>query len=641
MNPLSMSAWRNALPRRASRLRRAFRFRHAFRLGRALRASGILFALLMALFLMPPNAEGQFNRSADLSRRIEQARTLERLRQYDRAVVLFERILQEAPDNTSALNGVLRMYFRLEAFGKAIPLLETQIQRSPDNIRFRSRLAEALFGSGRDSEAEEQIQNLLKLFPQNKSAVHQIAFLHMDRLAYDRAIQTYLSGRERLGEPDAFAFNLASLYTSEFDIPGAVSEYVRWLISKPNQQGVVSDRIDQLAVLGSPEQVEEALRKAVSEHRGSKDARNLLGSFYLRYDKPAEALAEYREADRLDGSSGAYLARFAEWALREGHTQDAIETYEELARQSASDTMRAEASTGLARAFEEAGRLDQAVGAYREVIARYPETRYREEAMVRLAGLYLAHFQDGRQALDTYRSLLAHVPATDFREQAMFGIAESYVVLGSLEDALAQYNRIQEPGSGFPEAETQARAKFHLGELALFQGRLDEALERFHETADRHPDSPYANDALEWTILIGEGRQGGDPAFAEYIQSVLLRRQFKDLEALEACKRFVEENTESLIVDTVILDIGMILDQSGKPYQAVAALRDLIERHPDSRRVVAARWRIAEIFERKIGDVPQALTEYETLLASHPDHFNNDAARRKIRELTERHPPMP
>lgn len=612
-------------------------------IGRAPRASRVLAAataaILLALFLTPPDAEGQNSRSADLNRRIEQARSLERLKEYDRAVALFERILQEAPDNSSALNGVLRLYLRLEAFDKAIPLLETHIARSPDNIGFRGRLAEALFGSGRDGEAEEQIRILLDLFPDSEAAIHEVAFLHYDRQAYDRAIQTYLSGRQRLEKPDAFALGLASFYTSAVDVPGAVREYVRWLTLNPRQQEVVSDRIDHFTVLGSQELVEQSLRKAIAEHRGSKDARDLLGSFYLRYGKPMEALAEYREADRLDGSSGTYLARFAEWALREGHTQDAIDTYQELILHTASETMRAEASTGLARAFQQTGRMDQAAGTYRTIIAQYPETRYREEAMLGLAGLYITHFRDARQALDTYRLLLAHAPETEFREQALFGIAESYVVLGSLEDALTQYNRIEESGS--PVKETQARTKFHLGELALFQGRWDDALERFHETADRHPDSPYANDALEWTILIAEGRQGGDRSLAEYVRSVLLRRQFRDREALEACKRFVGEHTESLIVDTVILDIGMILDRSGKPYEALAALRDLIERHPDSRRVVTARRRIAEILETKIGDIPRALTEYETLLVSHPDHFHNDAVRRKIRELTEHHPPMP
>lgn len=627
VNPCRKSCRRNAPPRRTSR------------------ASGVLAAasaaFLTAMLLMPPGAEGQNSRSTDPTRRIEQARTLERLRQYDRAAALYERILEEAPDNGSALNGVLRMYFRLEVFDKAIPLLETHIQRSPDDIGFRGRLAEALFGSGRDAEAEEQIRILQERFPESESAAHTIAYLHYGRQAYDRAIQTYLSARRRLGKPDAFALGLAGFYASAFDIPGAVREYVRWLTLNPSQQDIVSDQIDQLAALGSQELVEGALREAVSEHQGSKDAHDLLGNYYLRYGKPMEALAEYREADRLDGSSGAYLVRFAEWALREGHTQNAIDTYRELVRQAVPDTMRAEASIGLARAFRKAGRIDQAVGTYEEIIARYPETRYREEATFRLASLHLAHFQDARRALDTYRSLLAHAPATEFREQAMFGIAESYVVLGSLEDALAQYDRIQDPESGFQEAETQARITYHLGELALFRGRWDEALERFHETADRHPDSPYANDALEWTILIAEGRQGGDRALADYTRSVLLRRQFRNGEALEACKRFVEKHTENLIVDTAILDIGMILDRSGKPYEALAALRDLIERHPESRRVVTARRRIAEILETKIGDIPRALTEYETLLASHPDHFDNDAVRRKIRELTERHPPMP
>ena len=240
-----------------------------------------------------------------------------------------------------------------------------------------------------------------------------------------------------------------------------------------------------------------------------------------------------------------------------------------------------------------------------------------------------------------YRSLLADASAPEYREKARFGMAECYVVMGSLEDAIVQYNAILEPEGDTTEAETRARTQYHLGELALFQNRLDDALGHFRDTADRFTGSPYANDALAWTILIAEGRQGEEGPLSDYIRSVLLRRQYKDQEALEACKSFVEENAESPIADTVILDIGMLLDGMGKPFQAVAALQDLIERYPESRRVAAAHWRIAEIYETKIGDIPRALTEYETLLLAHPDHFRNDAARRKIRELTEDHPPMP
>ncbi len=182
-------------------------------------ASGLLAVLLAVQVVLPFSVEGQLSRTADLNRRIEQARSLERLRQYDRAAMLFERVLQDAPDNRSALNGALRLYFRLEAFDKLIPLLETHIAKSPDDSRLHGRLAEALFGAGRDGEAEDRLRDMLERFPQSESAVSQIANLHLRREAYDRAIQTYLDGRKRLGDPEAFALALASVYTSAFEVP--------------------------------------------------------------------------------------------------------------------------------------------------------------------------------------------------------------------------------------------------------------------------------------------------------------------------------------------------------------------------------------------------------------------------------------
>ena len=604
-------------------------------------AGGLLAVLLAVQVFLPSSAEGQLTRSADLNRRIEQARSLERLRQYDRAAVLFERVLRDYPDNRSALNGALRLYFRLEAYDKLIPLLETHIAKSPDDSRLRGRLAEALFGAGRDDEAEEQLRDMLERFPQSESAVSQIANLHLRREAYDRAIQTYLDGRKRLGKPEEFALALASVYTSAYEVTGAVREFTRWLTQQPGQSRIVNDRIDLLASIGSQKLVEQALRSAVTEPRDRKDAQDLLGSFYLRSGKPNEALAAYREADRLDGDSGKYLVRYADWALREGHHQDAIDTYRELIGANGSEALRAEAYAGLALSFRKRGGMDDAAETYRQIIAQYANTRYRDEAMSNLADLLLVHYRDAPRALAMYRSLLTDASAPEYREKARFGMAECYVVMGSLEDALVQYNAILEPGGEPINAETRARTQYHLGELALFQDRLDDALGHFQDTADRFTGSPFANDALAWTILIAEGRQGGDDLLSGYIRSVLLRRQYRDLEALEAFKSFALENAQSPIADTVILDIGMLLDRMDKPFQAVAALQDLIERHPESRRVAAARWRIAEIYEVKIGDIPRALTEYETLLLAHPDHFRNDAARRKIRELTEDHPPMP
>lgn len=599
----------------------------------------ILSVFLTALSCFPSSIEGQNNQAEDLTKRIENARSLERLREYSRAAVILERVLRDSPNNSFAVNGLLRLYFQQEAFQKAILLLENQLKFAPRNITFHRKLADAFYQTNRPEDAEVQIGVLLDLYPKNKNVVHQLGALYTNRKFYGKAVEAYLAGRQRLGTPNAFTLQLAGLYTAMGDIPGSVREYVRLLTVQPDRFGFVSDRIDQLTGFSSQELMERALRTVLIEHQGSRDAHILVGDFYLRSYKPKEALAEYREAERLEGSTGAYLLRFSKWALREGHHHEAEKTYLELIQNYTSQPVRSAAFAGLAKTYHQTGALDKSAGTYREIITRFPETSYGKEARFRLASIYLSHHHDALKALDAYVSFLSDVPKTVFREEAMFGIAKCYVVLGKMEEATKQYNIILDPTTGFKKPETQARAYFHLGEIALFQGRLEDALDSFHRLAENDTSSPYANDALEWIMLLTEGRPSGDGTLREYIHSVLLQEQYQDQKALDVCKRHIEKYPESLIVDTIILEIGEILNRIGKPYQAVAALRDLIQRHPESRRLVTAQWRIAEIYETEIRDRTKALTEYETLLVSYPEHFNNDTVRRKIRALTKDHPP--
>jgi|GEM_PF-1658416 len=606
---------------------------------RTLDSKWILRVFLMVFYCFPSSIEGQNNQAADLKKRIENARSFERLRDYNEATIILEKVLSDSPHNPSAVNSLIRLYFQLEAFEKAIALLENQLKKTPKNINFHRSLADVFYRTNRPEEAEEQIRILLDLYPTNEMVVRQVGALYTNKKLFGKAVAAYLSGRQRLGKPDAFNLQLAGLYTAMRDIPNSVREYVRWLTLYPDQFDLVSDRIDQLTGFSSRDLMEQALQGALSEQPGSRDAHNLLGNFYLRHDKPEEALSEYREADRLDGSTGMSLIKFAEWALREGYQKEAQNVYLELIQDFASQTVRSAAFLGLAKTYRQMGSFNESAAIYREFIATFPPTKYRKEARFHLAGLYLSHDHNARKALDSYISLLSDGPGTAFRKETMFGIAKCYVVLNKMEEAIAQYNRILNPKTGFKETKIRARADFHLGEIALFQGRLDDALDRFHRLADRDTSSPYANDALEWIMLLMEGRPSGDDSLRQYIQSVLHQQQYQDQKALDACKRHIEKYPESLIVDTVILAIGKILNRIGKPYQAVAALRDLTQRFPDSRRHVTAQWQIAEIYETEIGDIAKALTEYETILISHPEHFNNDTVRRKISALTKNHPP--
>lgn len=601
----------------------------------------ILAALSIWATTLHADQRSVFGQRTTPAQDIEQARLLEELGQYEKAVIQYERVLQKSPLNAPALNALPRLYIRLEQFDKAIGLLENQISRSPRSIVYRRMLADVFLRANRMDEAREQCAALMAAYPKDESVIRLVASLYTAHNRYQDAVQTYLDGRRSLGQPDAFALPLANIHTTLVDIPLATAEYVRWLTHQPKQFPVVDDRIDQLTELSNPDLMEKALLGTTAQHPQNKEVYKLVGNFYLRHNKPADALAQYRKADALDGARGVYLLEFATWAMREAHHEEAISAYKDLSETALPDPVKAQASIGLANAYSRLEKYEEAMATYQQTLSLYPRTRHSEEAMFHIADLQLTYKHDPQQALIAFRSLLAAAPETPYRAEAMFRIADCHIARDSIRDAITQYNRILDPTSKLEGPHIFARAKYHLAEMDLFRGEFDSAKEKFTEVADGFTGNTYANDALQWVIFLDEGRGGGDEAMKAYLEALLLKRQYKPQESLDAYKLFAGKHPDSPIGDLAILQIGVLLDDLHKPHEAIAAYRDLIDRYPESRLRVDAQRRIAEIYEHRLTDYPQAIAEYETILIDYPDHFKNDAIRRKIRELTTNHPPQP
>lgn len=619
----------------------------------------VLAFTVIVVLLNPPQSFGQarqspgqipgaqfpvpspFNQRSTPEQDVAQAKKLEQLGEIEQAIALYERALQKSPTNAQALNALPRLYIQTQNYDRAVTLLDEQVRRSPDNTVFRRQLADALFQAKRPDEARRQLQTILSLAPAEDGTIRMVAALYTSYGQYIDAVQTYTGGRKATGKPDLFAQQLAALYTTMADAPNAVGEYARWLNSQPGQFAVIDDHIDALTYIGTPETIGQALLKATETFPASKEINRLTGNFYLRQEKPAEALARYRKADQLDGSKGMLLLEFAAWAGQEEYYTEAVNAYMELRNPAMSPSVQARAGIGLARTYRTTGKTDEAMTVFQDMAARFPKSREYEEALFSLAELQLTYRHEAQVALNGFRNLLSAAPRTAFREAALFRIADCHLARNSVQDAIDQYNRILDPGSGLPGVLAQARAKFHLAEMTLFRGQLNEALDQFAAVASAYPGSQYANDALHWSLLLSDARRDGDEAAQTYVRAVFLRRQFKKQEALDGLKSLLSNFPETPVADLVILDIGALLDDLQKPYEAIAAFRDMIQRYPDSKYGPDAHRRIAELYELRLKDIPKALTEYETALIDYPDHYQNDAIRRKIRQLARQHLPTP
>lgn len=582
-----------------------------------------------------------FNQRTTPREDLAQAKVFEQLGELEQAASFYERALLKEPGNGVALATLPLLYLQLQQFDRAISLLFDQVNRTPNAVPLRRQLADALFQAKRLDEARGQCALLIALHRKDEGTIRTVASLYANYGQATDAARTYLDGREAMGKPDAFAESLAELYTRMSDLTSAVGEYARWLNAQPAQFTTIDDNIDALVVVQTPEALEQALLKAGTAYPTNRSLCKLIGNFYLRRNKPAEALTQYRNADKLDGSTGVYLLEFAAWAAREEDSAEAIQAYKEVRSVSFPTRIRAQAAVGLAKVYQAVGESDEAVSIYQEIQAQFPRTPQQEEALFRLGEIQLTNSHDPQAALSSFRFLLSMAPQTPFRMETLFRIADCQVARGSIRDAVDQYGQILDFGSGLQEETSQARAKFHLAEMDLFRNLTEEAAKQFNAVATAYPGSTYANDALQWALLLADENQAGEDVINAYVQAILLRRQFKPQESLDACKVLFNGAPESPIADLVVLAIGGLLDELSKPYEAIAAYNDLVNNYPDSKYRVDAQCHIAEVYELRMKDTQKAITAYETVLVNYPDYFMNDSIRRRIGQLTSERPSTP
>jgi tetratricopeptide (TPR) repeat protein len=177
----------------------------------------------------------------------------------------------------------------------------------------------------------------------------------------------------------------------------------------------------------------------------SLSARFQLANIYnfnlRRYD---QSLAHYRELLRQDSSNvNAHAARerLAEILGELGRSYEAIDEYEKLAPQDATERRRIRLR--IANLYFDQNNYSQALTEYEKVIAGAAYDELTEQALMREAAIYNARNQH-QPSLDIYRKVVSEARNDEARRRAMYGIADSYAGLFQFDDAIKALREIKD-----------------------------------------------------------------------------------------------------------------------------------------------------------------------------------------------------
>ena len=136
-------------------------------------------------------------------------------------------------------------------------------------------------------------------------------------------------------------------------------------------------------------------------------------------------------------------------------------------------------------------RLKEAVTLYRRIIEEFPHTASAQSAWY-FIGNALAEQNDHTGAIDAYQRFIDQAGSSP----ALFGLVyqrlgSSYLANGEREKGIDAYTQVLH----MPQTLNKDQVLFELAKIEELEKHHDEALARYKQLLDEHPNSPYAGEA--------------------------------------------------------------------------------------------------------------------------------------------------
>ena len=587
---------------------------------------------LSLLLLCGLMASTDAQKEDEVRRILNQARSFERLNNYEEALKIHKRLLDSHPDNMKVLAGVERNLLQLERYSELVHLLQERLEKKPDDPYLLEKLGNALYKSGEEEKAKETWNSILEQAPNDQNSYAIVARQYLYNGLIEKAVDAYLRGRKQLGEPTLYSRDLARLYTSQAEYRQATEEYVRFLVGNPKQYSYVENMIGRYKRTGGmDEDVAEVLEEAVEDEPENPQFRKLLGSHYLRMAQPEQAFEQYARVDEIEQANGGALFEFADWSYREGFYSTALRAYRHLNALYPKSLLVPKAQQGIGRSLSKLGRPHEAISAFRMLVDAYPKSKEVDDALFEIGKIQLEELSDPDSALITFTELVQSRKRGLHYFDALFFIGECHFLKGDLTVAEQDYERARREAKEAPQVAEEGA--FRIAEMKYFRGDFDGALQELEALAEAYPKGLYVNDALALMVFIEENRLFGNDALRAFAMAAVLERQKKTDEAIKAYERILTYYAHSFLGDDALLHMGAIQNGQGSFDKAIEIYERILTKYPGCDQCDEVQRRIGEIYEIGLQDVSKAIEAYEEVLSNYPDSLLYDSVRKKIREL--------
>jgi len=453
----------------------------------------------------------------------------------------------------------------------ARPVVEAFAADYPDEPRRLLYQGELELQLGREDKA---LENLNRFIEQNRDQAvgyYRRGYLYFLQSLWQPAIDDLQ--RAKTLAPNGFNYQHRLLLARAFELSGrgdeAVSELEELLEAAPDSSQIIQELLRTLRRLKRFRDAEDLARRMVMRHPNDPFWHMQLGAIALEAGKREKAIGPFRKAVELSNFAPTAVAALLDAYLRLGMPERVVQFVE---KELPPDHRDATVYARLARAYKQAGNLDQAFASYEQAVAKAqvsPEACYRLISnMIRVMGKSLGKYVEQRLAQDPEHRVWRLCKAKLLQELRKYDEAQT-ILNALLESAKTDEDRFV--------------ALLTLAQNEHLAGKYEAARRHYEQYIKLRPDDPVAMNNLA------------------YMLADTLKKP--ELAVVYAEKAARQAPGASAVLDT----LGWIYTLLGQYHKAVAALRRAVNLEPES---ALLHYHLAEAYIGK-QDKPSALRELQ------------------------------
>ncbi|MCB0806633.1 MAG: tetratricopeptide repeat protein [Bacteroidales bacterium] len=565
-----------------------------------------------------------------------------RNREYDKAIILYEKLYEEKP-NSVYYTYYLYCLIELGEFKDAEKLVKKQIRENPGLAKYEVDLGYVYSESGDQGKAKKQFESALRSIDENKAQVIQLSNAFLYRGQPDYAAEVYIRGSEVTGYP--FYLELGDLYRQTGNLSKMVDAYLDYVDFDYLNTQIVQNKLQRVLDDDPEDKVGEYLRVALLT-RIQKDPNKVYFSEMLMWlaiqkENYQMALEQAEAIDRRMRESGNRVLELADIALSNKQYDVAAEAYRYVLKKGKDNIYYIDARIGLL---------------YSHYLKIANSNNYKESDLLQLEQEYILALDDfGRNANTiTIMQYLGHLQgfyldkpteaiailteAIEIPNASQINVcackielADVLLLSGNVWDAKLYYAQVEKTFKhdpiGFEAKYKNAKLSFYIGEYEWAKAQLD--------VLKAATSKKIANDALRLSVLIGENIDPDSTTVGldYYARADLLLFRNQKEEAITTLDSIFEIADYHPIFDEVLLKKAEIRISQGKYVEASELLKKLLADYSWDITADDALFMLAGLYENHLDNQEEARTLYQQLLNDYPSSLYTVEARKKFRLL--------